>query len=106
MLKQKKTIDELESENETMQVKREQGTSEAAHARGNVSNNPLSDTIDLDPSSPTHITTNLDDIPLSRVYRNLDKALPPSPTTKTSKKLDDVDDSKQSTIDERTSMML
>jgi len=71
----------------TMQVKREQGSSEAAFleaglARGNVSNNTLSDTIDLDPPSPKNTTSNLDDIPLSRVYKNLKKFIPPSPSTK------------------------
>jgi hypothetical protein len=67
-----------------MQVNREQGCSEAAASeagseKGNVFNNSLSDPINLDPTSPTHNTTNLDDVPLSRVYTNLEKALPPSP---------------------------
>jgi len=44
---------------ETMQVKREQVASEATTSKadqsgGNNSNNPLSNTIDLDPPSPTH----------------------------------------------------
>ena len=61
----------------TMQVKREQRTLEAGFLRGNVSNTNLSDTINLDPSSPTHTTY------------NLDKDLALSPSTKTSKKPDD-----------------
>jgi len=65
-----------------MQVKREQGCSEAAASdagasKGNVSHNTLSDTIDLDQPSPTQTTANIDDVPLSRVYSNLHKALPP-----------------------------
>lgn len=69
----------------TMQVKREQGCSKAVASvaglsKGNVSNNTISNTTDLEPTSPTHNTTTLDDIPLSRVYKNLEKALPPSPS--------------------------
>jgi len=63
-----------------MQVKTEQETSEAFHSRGNVSNKTSSSTIDLDPPSPT------DNVPLSKVFLNLNKALPPSPSTKTSTK--------------------
>jgi hypothetical protein len=71
----------------TMHVKREQGCSEAATSgagseKGNVPHNSLSDPADLDLPSPTHNTTDLDDIPLSRVYTNLEKALPPSPSSK------------------------
>jgi len=71
----------------TMQVKREQGCSEtiasdAGVSRGNVSHSSLLDPLDLNPLSPTHNNANLVDIPLSRVYTNLEKALPPSPSTK------------------------
>ena len=64
-----------------MQVKREQGCSEAtatksSSEKGNVLDNSLSDPINLDPTSPTHNTVNLDDVPLSKVYSNLEKALP------------------------------
>ena len=60
-----------------MQVKREQGCSEAGPAAGNFFHNTLSYTIDLDPLSPTHNNANLDEVPLSRVYSNLEKALLP-----------------------------
>ena len=58
-----------------MQVKREQGCSEVVASdvvvsRGNVSHNSLSDPINLDPTSPTHNIANLDNIPLSRVYKS------------------------------------
>jgi len=90
----------------TMPVKREQGTleatiSEASSLRGNVSNTNFADTIDLDPPSPTY------NIPLSIVYSNLYKDLAPSPSTKTSKKLDgDVVESDQPTIDKRVGEFL
>ena len=75
----------------TMQVKREQESSEAAASeagltRGNVYNNTLSDTIELDPPSLTQNSANLNDIPLNIVYTNLEKALPPTKFTKTSTK--------------------
>jgi len=72
----------------TIQVKREQESSEVATSkagltRGNVSNNTLSDTIELEPPSLTQNLAYLDDISLSIVYTNLEKALPPSTSTKT-----------------------
>jgi len=81
------TVEVSEMLKSTMQVNREQGSSEAVAsqdvtAEGNVSNTTLSNTIDLDPPSPTHNTANLDDIPLNIVYKNQEKALPPSPSTK------------------------
>jgi len=87
---------------ETMKIKREQGiletaVSEANHSRVNVSNTNLyNDTIDLDPPSPTI------NVPLSRIFSKLQKDLPPSPSTKTTKKPDDdVVEPVQQTIQER-----
>jgi len=60
-----------------MQVKREQGYSEAAASDAGISTsgnvNTLSDSIDLEPlsCSPSHNSSHLDDIPLSPVYANL-----------------------------------
>ena len=88
---------------ETMKVKREAITSEVVGG-GNSSVHISNNAIDLDPSSPPH--SNLDDIPLSRVYQNLEKALPLSPSTKTSKKPDDVDGSEKPTINERIGSLL
>lgn len=55
----------------TMQVKREPMLRICCFRcwilRGNVSRSSLSDPINLDPTSPTYNTANLDDIPLSRV---------------------------------------
>lgn len=88
----------------TMEVKREKacsedGVSEAVGIRGNSSIHTIFDNIiDLDSTSPS---TNLDDIPLNRVYTNLEKDLAPSPSTKTTKKPHDVDASKPLSIDER-----
>ena len=60
---------------------------------------------DSDSSSPSHTTIDLDDIPLNRIYTNLEKDLASSPSTKTTKKPDDVDESEQPTIDERIGML-
>jgi len=89
-----------------MEVKREKTCSEAAPSeagiRGNSSIHTISDnTIDLVPSSSSHTSANIDDIPLNRVYKTLDKALPPSLSTKTTKKPVNVDESEEPTIDER-----
>jgi len=62
------------------------------------------DIIDLDPSSPSH--SNPDDIPISRVYQNLDNALPPSSSTKPTKEPDNVDESEPPYVDERIGTLL
>jgi len=73
----------------TMEVKRKSG-SEAT--RGNNSTLNISDdnAIDLESTSFSPSSDSTDNVPLNRVYKTLDKALAPSPSTKTSKKLDDV----------------
>lgn len=82
-----------------MQVKREQGCSVAAasdasvtKSGNNVIHNTLSNLIDLDPpsSSPSHKSSNLDDVHLSTVYSNLQKYLTPTPSTNPKPKPDDV----------------
>ena len=75
----------------SMQVKWEQGSSKVVASevdltKGNVSNNTHLVTIDLDPPSLTQKTTTLYYIPLSSVYKNLEKALPPLSSAKTSTK--------------------
>jgi len=67
----------------------EDGTLEAVEIRGNSPSDTISDNvIDLDSSSPS---TNIDDIPLNKVYETLDKAFTPSSSSKTTKKhVDDV----------------
>jgi len=72
--------------------------SEVVASEGNNSNCPLNNTIDLYPSSPIN---NIDDIPLSRIYTNLEKDLAPSLSTKTTKKPDDAYTSEPPYIDER-----
>ena len=58
-------------------MKREQGCSEAAASdvvvptEGNVAHSTLLYPINLDQPSPTHHSSNKDDVPLSRVYENL-----------------------------------
>lgn len=70
-----------------MQVKREQRGSEAGSARGNLFNSSLSDPVDVDPPSPKLNTASFDDVPLSRVYTNLHKTLPPIAIHQTSTKV-------------------
>jgi len=88
-----------------MEVKREKASSEVAASEAGEGNNYIhisdNNTIDLDPPSSTHTSTTVDDIPLNRVYKTLDKVLPPSPSTKTTKKSDDVDKFEPPSIDER-----
>jgi len=78
----------------TMEVKREYGLEAVASeaTRGNSSTLNISDdnTIDLDSTSSSPSSDSIENIPLNRVYKTLDKALAPSPSLKTSKNPDDV----------------
>jgi len=49
----------------------------------------LSDPIILDPPSPTHNSSNIDDVPLRKVYSSLEKTLSPTPSTKPQPRTDD-----------------
>jgi len=62
-------------------------TSEAAESRGNSSSHTISDNvIDLNSTSTSHSLDNLDDIPVNKVYKTLQKTFAPSSSNQTTKK--------------------
>jgi len=71
----------------------EGGASEAT--RGNTDSHNISNVIEIESSTTStsqSTSSDVDNIPLSRVYSNLHKTLSPSPSTKHQKKPDDDDD--------------
>ena len=84
--------DELLGVTEESQRENVAGTSEVAAseaARGNTDSHNTSDNVIEIESSSTSIPTststssdNIDDVPLNRIYENLQKSLAPSPSTK------------------------
>ena len=67
-------------------------SSEATETIGNTSSHTISNDItELESTSTSHSSDTIDDIPLSKVYKTLEKSLAPSPSTKNQKKpADDV----------------
>ena len=69
----------------------EAGTSEADASesiRGNTSSHNISDNVvEIKSTSTSTSSDTIDDIPLSKVYENLNKSLAPSPSTKHQKSL-------------------
>ena len=60
---------------------------EATEIKGNTSSHIISNDItELDSTSTSHSSDTIDDIPLSKVYKTLEKSLAPSTSTKTQKK--------------------
>jgi len=89
---------------ETMKVKREAARSEALEGNSSIHTYDIN-TLDLDPSSLTHID-HFDDIPIQRVYQDLQRNLAPLPSTKTHKKPDDADVPEQQFIDDRIGVLV
>lgn len=89
----------------TMEIKREKASSEAAASEAGWGNSSIhisdNNTIDLNLPSPSQTSDIIHDIPWNGVYKTLDKVLPPSPSTKTTKKPDNVDESEEPSINER-----
>jgi len=79
----------------------EAATSEAAATRGKgLSYNTYDSITDLDSTSSSS-STDSDNIPLNRVYKTSHKVATPSPSSKTTKKPDDVETSELKLIDDR-----
>jgi len=68
----------------------ETACSEATETQGNNSPHTVSNDItELESISTSHSSDTIDDIPLSKVYKTLEKSLAPSPSTKNQKQPDD-----------------